>query len=149
MESLNNKNLFLIAGGILSIIASFLHIAIIIGGAEWLRFFGAGEAMARMSEDGSMYPMIITFVIASVFFLWALYAFSGAKVIRRLPFLKPALIVITTIYLVRGLGVIPAYFVQPELIDAFLIWSSVICSIYGILHLIGTIQVWDYLSARE
>jgi len=105
--------------------------------------------MAKMSEEGSSYPMIITFIIAAVLFLWALYAFSGAKVIRRLPFLKPALVLITAIYLVRGLGVIPAYFVQPELIDNFMIWSSVVCSVYGILHFIGTFQSWGYLSRNE
>ena len=149
MGSLNNKNTFLIAGGILSLIASLLHIAIIIGGAEWLRFFGAGEAMAKMSEDGSMYPMIITFIIASVLFLWALYAFSGARIIRRLPYLKPALVLITAVYLVRGLGVIPVYFVQPDLIDNFMISSSVICSVYGILYLIGTVRAWDYLSGKN
>ncbi len=145
----NRRNIFLIAGGILSIIASLLHIAIIIGGAEWLRFFGAGEAMAKMAEEGSIYPIIITFIIASVLFLWALYAFSGAGIIRRLPYLKPALVLITAVYLIRGFGVIPAYFIQPDLIDDFMIWSSVICSVYGIFYLIGTISVWDYLSEKE
>jgi len=36
--------------GTLSFIASALHIAIIIGGPSWYRFFGAGESMASMAE---------------------------------------------------------------------------------------------------
>jgi fatty acid desaturase len=145
----SNQSTILIVGGILSLLASLLHVAIIIGGAEWYRFFGAGEDMASMSENGSMIPGVVTFFIALVLLLWALYAFSGARVIRRLPFLKGALVLISAIYLIRGLAIIPAYFVQPDVINGFLIWSSVICSLYGILYFIGTVQIWGYLSGIE
>ncbi len=37
----------------LSFIAAALHVAIIFGGGDWYRFFGAGEAMASLAESGS------------------------------------------------------------------------------------------------
>lgn len=39
-------------GGSLTLLAAVLHVFIIVGGADWYRFFGAGEAMAQMSEQG-------------------------------------------------------------------------------------------------
>lgn len=135
-----NKPLFL--GGILSLLAAILHLATIIGGPDWYRFLGAGEQMALMAEQGSWYPVLVTFAIASVLFIWALYAFSGAGVMRKLPLLRVGLVIISGIYLLRGLAVIPAYFLMPEVIDDFLVWSSLICLIYGITYAIGTRQIW-------
>lgn len=135
-----NKPLFL--GGILSLIAALLHIAIIIGGPDWYRTFGAGEEMAIMAEEGSWYPALVTSGIAFVLFLWALYGFSGAGLMPRLPLLKTGLVIISAIYLLRGLAVIPIYFLMPEIIDSFLVWSSIICLVYGISYAVGTKQIW-------
>jgi putative oxidoreductase len=55
------ERLLLIAG-ICSLAVAILHIAIIIGGPEWYRFFGAGEEMALMSESGSFYPTMLTHI---------------------------------------------------------------------------------------
>ncbi len=126
----------------MSLIAALLHIAIIIGGPDWYRAFGAGEEMAIMAEEGSWYPALVTSGIAFVLFLWALYGFSGAGLIRRLPLLKSGLVIISAIYLMRGLAVIPIYFLMPEIIDSFLIWSSLICLVYGISYAVGTKQIW-------
>jgi hypothetical protein len=138
-------NKFLIVGGVLSIIAAILHIGIIIGGARWYRFFGAGEKMATMAEQGSWYPTVVTFVIASVLFSWGLYAFSGAGLILQLPLLKYALIAISTVYLIRGLAFIPALAFFPDKVDAFIVWSSLISLIFGLCHAIGTYQAWKTL----
>jgi hypothetical protein len=40
---------------VLSAAAALLHIAVIVGGAEWYRFFGAGEGMARLAERGGYF----------------------------------------------------------------------------------------------
>ena len=68
-------NRFLSVGGIFSITAALLHILIIIGGPDWYRFFGAGEGMAQLAENGSMYPTVVTTMIAMTLGLWGLYAF--------------------------------------------------------------------------
>ncbi len=139
-------NKLLIVAGLLSLFASLLHIAVIIGGASWYRFFGAGEKMATMAEKGFWYPTVITLFIAGVLFSWGLYAFSGANVFSyHLPFLKYALVTISTIYLVRGLAFIPALLFIPDKVDAFIVWSSLISLVFGLCYAIGTFQVWKTL----
>ena len=142
---MKKANKLLLFAGVLSGVAALLHVAIIIGGAQWYRFFGAGEELASMAENGSWYPAVLTGAIAVVLLVWALYAFSGAGLMRRLPFLKAGLVVISALYLIRGLAFIPVYLVQPEMVDGFLVWSSLICLVYGLSYAIGTRQVWENL----
>ena len=85
------QNPFLIVGGVLSAAASLLHLAVIAGGPSWYRFFGAGEEMARMAEQGSLTPALVTIGIATVLAIWAAYAFAGAGLIPRLPLMRTAL----------------------------------------------------------
>ncbi|MBT3315029.1 MAG: hypothetical protein HN390_10495 [Anaerolineae bacterium] len=132
----------LVFGGILSMLVVLLHIAIIIGGADWYRFFGAGEEMARMAEAGSWLPGIVTFGIAIVFFIWGLYAFSGAEQIKPLPFLRLGLALISGIYLLRGLAIIPALIFAPKLVDTFVFWSSLVSLIIGLAYAIGAKERW-------
>ena len=145
---MKKANRLLVFGGALSTVAALLHVAIVIGGPQWYRFFGAGEELAIMAEKGSLYPAVLTFGIAVVLLIWALYAFSGAGLIRRLPLLKTGLVVISAIYLLRGIAFIPAYIVKPEIVDEFLVWSSFVCLVYGFAYTMGTKQVWAKLSAN-
>ncbi|HRH19876.1 MAG TPA: hypothetical protein PLE81_04470 [Brevundimonas sp.] len=136
---------FLILAGSLSLLAAVLHLAVIVGGPDWYRFFGAGEGMARMAERGMIQPTLITIGIVAVLAIWAAYAYSGAGVIPRLPLLRTGLVVITGIYLARGLLVIPAFAMGRE-INAFGWWSSLIVLIYGLAYLIGTWRAWPRLA---
>jgi hypothetical protein len=135
-------NYYLVAGGGLSAVAALMHIGCIIFGASWYRFFGAGEKMAIMAEQGLIKPSIITSFIVIVLSIWSLYAFSAAGVIGRLPFVRLALIVITAIYLVRGVA--GFYFVSNPIgrSPEFWVWSSLICLFIGFVHLIGLVQQW-------
>lgn len=138
---------FLVTGAALSALAALAHLGIIVGGPEWYRFFGAGEAFAQLDAQGSLYPDTVTFGIASVLAVWAAYALSGAGVIRRLPLLRSALSIITAVYLLRGLGVLPLAVMRPESANAFAWWSSAICMGYGWVHLVGLRRAWPRLSA--
>jgi hypothetical protein len=150
MNKLNKETEpFLLLAGILSSLAALLHIGVIIGGPAWYRFFGAGEQMVTMAESGSLYPAIVTFFIALILSAWALYAFSGAGLMQRLPFLRPALVVIAGIYLVRGLGVVPLFILKPEMVDSFILWSSAIVTLFGLSYAIGTWRCWKELGDRR
>ncbi len=136
---------FLILAGALSAGAALLHLAVIFGGPDWYRFFGAGEGMARMAERGSVTPALITLGITAVLVLWAAYAFSGAGLLPRLPLLRTGLVLITGIYLARGLLLIPAVLLDRQ-INAFGWWSSLIVLVYGLIHLIGVWRGWPRLG---
>jgi hypothetical protein len=142
----NNK--WLILGGTLSALAAILHVAVIAGGPAWYRFFGAGEAMARAAERGSSTPALITLAIAAVLMVWALYAFSGARIIRRLPLLRTALVVISAVYLIRAFALVPALLLRPDLVDTFALVSSLVVLAYGLAYAIGTWAGWSALKVE-
>ena len=143
------KNKLLFVGGLCSAVASALHIAIIIGGADWYRFFGAGEEMAQLAEKNAIYPTVVTSIIALVLAIWALYGFSGAGIIKKLPLLKAGLYAISAVYLLRGLAGLPlVFFVDHEYLNelanrkTFMLVSSLICIVFGLCYLIGAKQIW-------
>lgn len=141
-------NRWLILGGTLSALAALLHVAVIVGGPSWYRFFGAGEAMARAAERGSSTPALLTLAIAAMLMLWALYAFSGAGIIRRLPLLRTALILISAIYLLRAFALVPTLIFRPELVDTFAVVSSLVVLAYGLAYSFGTWMLWSALKAN-
>ena len=143
------RNPALILGGWLSVAASLLHIGCIIGGPGWYRFFGAGEEMAVMAEQGSMTPTLLTLGIAAILAVWAAYAFSGAGLLPRLPLLRTGLVVISAIYLLRGLALIPALVLNGASVMPFILWSSLIVLVYGIAYAVGTWTAWPHLRPRR
>lgn len=140
-----NRNAWLLAAAAFNAMAAALHVGCIIFGASWYRFFGAGERMARLASTGSWYPALITSGIAAVLGVWSLYALSGAGVVPKLPFVRAVLCIITAIYLLRGLAVLPVSFFAAGRSLSFWWWSSAICLTIGLVHLAGLKQVWARL----
>jgi hypothetical protein len=137
-------NRMLALGAVLSALAGLLHVAVIAGGPDWYRFFGAGERMARMAAAGSVRPALTTLGIAAILGVWALYAASGAGLLRPLPLTAAALVAITAVYVLRGLVLLPAA-AMPALRTPFNLWSSAICLAIGLVHAIGLWQAWKRL----
>lgn len=144
----NRGTFWLHIGGWLSLAAALLHIACIFGGPQWYRFFGAGEGMAQAAARGEWTPALLTLGISAILMIWAAYAFSGAGWLPRLPLLRTGLIVITFIYLARGLMLLPLHLWRPHLTDAFTVWSSLIVLGYGIVYAVGLCRAWPALSER-
>ena len=143
------RNMWLVAAGLLSATAALLHLVVIVGGPEYYRFFGAGEGMARAAEAGSMRPALITIGIALVLFAWSAFAFSGARLIPRLPLLRTGLIAISFIYLARGLILLPILLLRPWLMSPFVLWSSLIVLVFGLVYAVGTWIAWRELSVAD
>ncbi|BDX05153.1 hypothetical protein [Planctobacterium marinum] len=148
--NLSGVLLLKIAAG-LSFVAAILHIAIIFGGPQWYRFFGAGEGMAKLAEMGSYQPAITTLIIAAILFLWGLYGLSGAGVIPPLPLQKLALCTIAFIYVARGLAgfILPFITNHPAISQnsvTFWLVSSTVCTLFGVFYLLGTVKNWSTLG---
>jgi hypothetical protein len=94
----------LLAGGAISALISILHVVLALRPALY-RYISADQesALAQMAEQGSRPTTIATVALALIFGIWALYAFSGAGLIRPLPWLRAALITIGVIYILRAL----------------------------------------------
>lgn len=141
----NDYNMALTLGAGLSFLAAAMHVGVIIGGPSWYHLFGAGKRFVRAAEAGSWYPTVVTSAIALMLWVWGMYALSGAEVIKTLPWLRPALCAITLVYLLRGMAG-PFVLLGKGHSMRFILISSAVCLIYGVVHLIGLVQVWSALG---
>jgi hypothetical protein len=140
---------WLIASGWMSVAASLLHVGCIIGGPDWYRFFGAGEEMAMAAERGLWMPTILTVIIAAILAGWAIYAFSAAGKLIRLPLTRTALVLISAVLLLRGVAVVIPAAWPPEHSMEFRVWSSAIVLLLGLCFLVGTWRAWPVLSKKR
>ncbi|MCU0634994.1 MAG: hypothetical protein MUE41_08980 [Gemmatimonadaceae bacterium] len=152
---LTGRRLLRVAG-LATAAASLLHLVIIIGGPDWYRFFGAGEGMARLAASGSVAPTVVTGSIAAMLLIWALYAFSGAGDVKRLPLLRLALLVIAAVFLTRGLLGMPLVLLGdgPYLDElkgrlVFMIVTSVVCVVLGLCYAAGAATVHTAATDRR
>jgi len=146
------KNQWLRLGGILSFAIALLHVVIIFIGAPAYRYFGAGEDMATAAESGSAFPAVVTLFLVAIFTIWGFYGLSGAGVVRRLPLLKSALILIGAVYTLRGVAVFQQLFqlaASSAEVAPREVVSSLVSLIIGLAYLIGTISNWSGLGASK
>jgi hypothetical protein len=93
----------LIAGGSISAAIAVLHVVLTFKPEWWKHIAGALESpLASMAEEGSPGTRLASVALALVFSIWALYAFSGAGVVRPLPRLRAVVVAIGVIYLLRS-----------------------------------------------
>jgi len=147
MES--HKKIFLLAG-ILSFSAALLH-ALIGFSPKLSLYFGAPEALVE-----NIYLLIIACLLISVILiLFGIYALSGAGYIRKLPWLKQMLAVISSIYIFKGLLFIPELMVVLGLMNTSIpvaprfVVFSLVSLLIGLFYLLGTMKAWNQLSLRK
>lgn len=94
-----------------------------------------------MAEQGSSATTAATAALALIFALRALYAFSGAGLIFRLPLLRPALIAIAAIFLLRALALLAevGMVMNQGYPFRFVVFSTISLAA-GLLHLVGTLR---------
>jgi len=146
------SNGYLLCAGVAAIAGGVVHIIAIFVGPSWYRLIGAPDSMVQLVVAGHPYPAIVCVVVASILFVWAAYAFSGAGVIRSLPLLRTGLVVIAALLIIRGVAFIPLMLWRPSLfvgicnckgVDAFLIATSAICLAVGICYAVGSYKAWS------
>lgn len=125
---------FWLLAAIMNGVAGLLHIAIILGGPGWYRFFGAGESMARMAEQKHPWPTVLTSAIASALFIAALYCLALGEYVSALPLMWLVGWVLTGVYTLRGLLPLVMMSWVIRLRTPFLLWSSLICSAIALVH---------------
>lgn len=110
-------NTALLIGAALSAIAALLHIWVIAAGPRGYRLCGAGDRFIKAAEAGKVPGRCHRRYRAGAVYLVAVCAFRRGPDRAPLPLLRPALFIITFIYLLRGVaGLRPArYRPQPAL----------------------------------
>ncbi len=142
--------LSLMIAGSLSLAVALGHFVFaFVSGPAGYRYFGAGERMARLSEAGSPVPPLLTLCAAVLFGLAGLYGIAGAGAIRALPYLRVALLVVSAVYVIRGLLVIPqaiSLWSDPGSVFPRQIVFSIVSLAIGAFYVIGTIGRWRSLA---
>lgn len=142
----------LLSAGLADAGIALFHLGVIVVGPPAYRYFGAGEAMVRKAEQGSILPAALTVGVAGVFVLFAAYAFSAAGVLTPLPRLRAALVSISLIYLLRGLSALPqgvALARAPDLLPPRFLLVSLVALGVGVLHAAGTARTWRRSRAAQ
>jgi hypothetical protein len=135
------SNHYLIAGGVMSALISLLHVFLAIFPALY-RYIGPDQsALTEMAGQGSSSTTIASVALALLFAIWALYAFSGAGLIRPLPLLRIALITICAIYILRSLFLLSEIgMVLNQGYPFRFVVFSIISLVSGLLYLIGILR---------
>ena len=118
-------------------------------GADWYAFLHSPEWVVGSARNGTWEAPLGAVVIGGLMFACALYALAGAGMIRRIPLLKTALVVISTIGIVRGLLPVPLLLSAPDRLSAFDIVGSLIWLLAGLSFLLGTASRWHLLATTK
>lgn len=139
---------YLFLTGVVASAGAALHIAIIFGGPDWYAFFGAPRGLVEMARAGNLRAPVSCVVIAALLALLAAYAFSGAGVIRRLPFLRLGLASIAAVLILRGVLFVPLIVWRPgalsgicdcRSVDTFITVTSALCLSMGVGYALGAL----------
>ena len=147
---MNRPPSFLILAGVLSFCAAIFQVAIGFV-PEWSAAFGAVDAL--VSNPALL--LTLSLLVALLLVIFGLYGLSGADVIRRLPLLRPGLLMIGLLYCMVGinfifqvlamLGILPSTGPIPVL----LVLVSAGALVAGLAYLIGLAVSWKRLSTRS
>ena len=133
------RSKLLIASGIIANGTAIWHLLCIVGGPSWYVFARAPQPIIEAAKQGSFIAPLSTIIIACLFFACNAYAFSAAGLIRKIPLLKPALITISLICLIRSVIFTPGL-ISATTIDVWLLVTSIVWFFCGVCFALGTIE---------
>lgn len=152
------KNPYLFWSGITASCGALLHLLIPIGGPEWYAFFGAPRGLVQMARNGDPHAPISCMLIAILLSFFAVYAFSAAGLLRRLPLLRSVLVGIAGILILRGLLFIPLVLWRANALvnicgdcrslNMFVVLTSLLCLGLGLGYAVGICKHWRELGTR-
>lgn len=120
---------------------ALLHVVVLIGGPDWIAFVGAPPSIVESARDGTWLAPVSTLGIALLLMIWALYAYSAAGNVYRLPFCRSMLMFVAVVFVLRGLIITPALFAGrvnwQAAIDLFIVTSSLSILAIGVSLTIG------------
>jgi len=136
----STHNYLLLAGGYFSLAFAIFQLTAIWWPPAAVRYLGGPAEMS--AQKPILYSALCVF-FAAIVAIFGLYALSGAGQIRRLPLLRTGLIIITVIFLLRGLLAIPQIpmvIKHPHLLRflIFSVVSLVVAALYGC----GVVQLY-------
>ena len=141
----DGSRLQLAVAGTISLAIGFLQFAMYFGGPEMYRWCGTPEPLVAFRVSRPVAALFVEVLLAAIFATFAAYAYSGAEIIRPLPWLAEGLVVTTVIYLLRGAFVIPQLIWRPAYGNTRDVLYSCIALAVGLAY--GFPTYWHFLRA--
>jgi len=130
---------------------ALFHLGIVLVGVPAYRHFGDAD-FAERAAAGSLVPAAMILGIALVFALFAFYAFAGARVVPRPPFLRTGLVLISSAYGLHGLFLAPELVAhwshQPSSVPSNMLIDAIFLGM-SLPYVIGTARAWPELTQRS
>jgi hypothetical protein len=136
-------------GGGASLAIALLHVAIAIAGPAAYRWFGVGMDLATQAERGAWWPPLVLLGVAVLFAVWALYAFSATGLGPRVPLARAGLVLITVVYLLRGVPLVRPLYGQsvfPTTDEPRYVVFTAVAFAIGLVHLAALVAGWRALG---
>jgi hypothetical protein len=133
---------WLLWGALLSFSIALFHIIIAFVDIPLAPHFGA-----LLRRDA-----FISSLFGALYFLFGIYALSGGGWVRRLPLLDVGLVVMSSIYTLRGLGVFTETFQLPAAGGPFPLHLPLISLMFlvtGCVYVVGTAKSWEWLRSED
>jgi len=121
----------------ISTATAIAHLSCILIGPSCYKAQLAPPQIVQSAIDGTLLAPVATVIISALFLSCAFFAASGAGFIKKLPLLKPALITISVVCILRGLATVPASYLFPEMVSVFSLLAGFTWFTAGVLYLYG------------
>lgn len=127
----------LILAGIISLGTGLAHLSCIGLGPECYQAQMAPEVIVQSALDGGWLAPLGTIVVSGIFFVWAAYGISAARVIRPLPWLTPVVFLIGGLCIVRGILGLQLGWRFPPRVDEVSMMASAVWLLTGLCFTLG------------
>lgn len=135
------KNGSLVVGGWFSLAFAVFQLSAIFWPPSAIKWFGGPAEMSQTRPVAYALLCIVCGLFAAAF---GVYALSGAGKIKKLPLLRTGLIIVTAVYLLRGVLLFMQF---PFLIKNPELWRfglfSAIALVVGLVHLAGVVRLFE------
>jgi hypothetical protein len=135
-----------LAGIGIALFGAAIHWAALFMSPLWMAFLRAPPWAVDSLRNKTWVAPVGGIVIGILFLLCAIYAYAALEGKKLLPLARIALPVISIIFILRGLLVIPALLYRPT---GFNVVGSMIWLVAGICFLIGTLSHWRLLTRQR
>lgn len=132
----------LISAGVIASVSAIWHLLCIFGGPSWFAFARAPQQIIDSAQNGTLIAPLGTIIVAALMFSCTIFAFSAVGLIRKVPFIKSALMTIAVLCILRGLITIPT-FVNAAGLDLWQIIASTVWFYVGICFTAGSIEQYS------
>ena len=137
MKIKSSGSFMLVSVAALALFTALSHMSCIVLGPECYRAQMAPEALIELSKSAPWRAALETTLVSLLFVATAIFCLSGARVIRKVPMLKPAIITISVICSLRGIATLPLSLLFPEQVTAFSIIAGILWFLAGIFCITG------------